>query len=222
MVTTHVTTSTPPGQAALTATGGQLGKQEFLELLVAQLRHQDPLNPMQPQDMAAQLAQFSSVEQLIVLNERMAVQNALGEAIAHGLGTGNALGVLGRGVLARSDRVAIGKGGIDEITLEVGGSGGTARLKLLDANGKEVGSRDLGFLGAGRHNVEIGKAADGLEDGVYTVAVEVVDANGNPVSAVTYVRIRIDGVRNTDAGMILTAGALELELRDIVEVYHNL
>src|SRR5690606_13042023 len=83
MVTTHVTTSTPPGQAALTATGGQLGKQEFLELLVAQLRHQDPLNPMQPQDMAAQLAQFSSVEQLIVLNDRMAVQNALGEAIAH-------------------------------------------------------------------------------------------------------------------------------------------
>src|SRR5690554_8238994 len=108
MVTTPVTTSAPAAHAALATAGGQLGKQEFLELLVAQLRHQDPLNPMQPQDMAAQLAQFSSVEQLITLNDQMAVQIAFGEAVVHGLASGTAIGVLGRNVLARSDRVEIG------------------------------------------------------------------------------------------------------------------
>ena len=54
--------------------GGKLGKQEFLQLLTTQLRYQDPMNPMEGQDMAAQLAQFSSVEQLVELNTQAKAQ----------------------------------------------------------------------------------------------------------------------------------------------------
>ena len=49
--------------------GGTLGKDEFLQLLVSQLRNQDPLNPAEPQEFAAQLAQFSSVEQLLNIGQ---------------------------------------------------------------------------------------------------------------------------------------------------------
>ena len=49
-----------------------LGKDEFLKLLVAQMKHQDPLNPMNGQEMAAQFAQFSSVEQLVNMNDTLA------------------------------------------------------------------------------------------------------------------------------------------------------
>ena len=45
-----------------------MGQDEFLKMLVAQLKNQDPLNPMDGKDMAAQLAQFSTVEQLIAMN----------------------------------------------------------------------------------------------------------------------------------------------------------
>src|SRR5690606_36909965 len=53
-----------PSRTTLGAPHGNtaLGKQEFLQLLVAQLKNQDPLNPTNPEQMAAQLAQFSSVE----------------------------------------------------------------------------------------------------------------------------------------------------------------
>ena len=44
--------------------GGALGKDEFLNLLVAQLSHQDPLNPMDSTESIAQLAQFSALEQM--------------------------------------------------------------------------------------------------------------------------------------------------------------
>jgi flagellar hook assembly protein FlgD len=46
-------------------------KTQFLSLLVAQLKNQDPLNPVENQDFVAQLAQFSSLEQLVTVNEGM-------------------------------------------------------------------------------------------------------------------------------------------------------
>ena len=47
----------------------QLGKDEFMKLLSAQLKNQDPLDPMKQDKMAAELAQFSSLEQLTNLNK---------------------------------------------------------------------------------------------------------------------------------------------------------
>jgi len=47
----------------------QLGKDEFMEILVAQLRNQDPLSPMEDKDFIAQMAQFSLLEQLQNMNE---------------------------------------------------------------------------------------------------------------------------------------------------------
>ncbi len=53
-------------------TGGQdLGKDEFLELLVTQLRHQDPLDPMDDKEFIAQTAQFSSLEQMQNFNSNI-------------------------------------------------------------------------------------------------------------------------------------------------------
>ena len=65
-------------------------KVQFLKLLVAQLEHQDPLSPMQGQDFLAQLATFSSLEQLIDINK--AVSRIAGSDLqGAGGGTGDSV-----------------------------------------------------------------------------------------------------------------------------------
>jgi len=62
------------GAASVIAGQAQLGKDDFLKLLVAQLENQDPLNPTNNEQMVAQTAQFSQIEQLtkvVTLLERM-------------------------------------------------------------------------------------------------------------------------------------------------------
>jgi len=64
--TTASTTASSESAAQTTVTQDQ-----FLELLVTQLRNQDPLNPQDSTEFTAQLAQFSSLEQLVNLNDGM-------------------------------------------------------------------------------------------------------------------------------------------------------
>src|SRR3954452_16695546 len=87
------TTSTPkptPSQVQR-KTGGALGKDDFLKLMVAQLQHQDPMNPMQDSDMMGQMASFSSLEQIT----NMAAAN---QTIATNLQSTSAIGLIGRTV----------------------------------------------------------------------------------------------------------------------------
>lgn len=61
--------ASPQVSNVATNTTNELGKSEFLELLVAQLQNQDPMNPVDNQQFIAQLATFSSLEQLISINQ---------------------------------------------------------------------------------------------------------------------------------------------------------
>jgi len=77
--------------AAGTTPGSALGKDEFLKLMMIQMRNQDPLNPMDNQAMLSQMAQFSSLEQMSNLNSNMSQQQA-------SQGLMQATGLLGRRV----------------------------------------------------------------------------------------------------------------------------
>jgi flagellar basal-body rod modification protein FlgD len=211
------TAGTGTGQPA-TLPGGELGKDEFLKLFIAQLKNQDPLNPMDGEQFAAQLAQFSSVEQLYNINQQLTDQAALGQSIASSISTSNAIGAIGHTVTATGDQVVLGPDGATTVTADIGAPGTTATLRILDDDGKTVGSRSLGSVSAGRHSFEIGDAADGLAPGTYHFAIDVTDASGNPITVQTYTVARVDGVASSPNGPILRAGPLEIPLTSVVEI----
>lgn len=198
--------------------GGAMGKEEFLKLLVAQLRYQDPLNPSDPEDFAAQLAQFSSLEQLININDQLGTQAQASSVLAQNINAGAALSVIGHSVLAIGDHVWVGEDGAARTTVGVGGTGGLATIHVLKEDGTEIRSQELGRLDAGRNDLDLSEVTEGLEPGLYRYRVEVVDGSGAPVDVEMFTVARIEGLRYSPTGPVLIAGNLEIELANVIEV----
>jgi flagellar basal-body rod modification protein FlgD len=217
------TTSTPTADPTLSTgsalPGGALGKNEFLKLLIAQLQHQDPMNPMQGDQMAAQLAQFSSLEQLQQINATLADQKSSAGSVLGAIQAGAAINTIGHTVMAASDQVQIGgTNGSKTVTADIAAIGATATLKIYNSAGVEVGSRSLGEVQAGRQTFDLGDAASGLADGTYTYEIDVKDGAGNPVAVQTYTTGKVDGVSSGQNGIVLNIGGITVPYSNVIQV----
>lgn len=91
-----------------TTAGGEMGKDEFLKILITQLSHQDPTQPMQDKEFIAQMAQFSSLEQMTNVSAEISKVAAL-------LTKGQAVSLLGRTVEVVAGSQIV-EGTVDEVS----------------------------------------------------------------------------------------------------------
>jgi flagellar basal-body rod modification protein FlgD len=209
--TTTDTDATPLGP------GGKLGKNEFLKLLVTQLRYQDPMNPMQGEQMAAQLAQFSSLEQLVNIGDALETQQAGNDAIVQAVTNSTAMSTIGKEVTAVSDQVFLPSDGSAKVSCTTAGAG-KGTLTITDAGGKVLGTRDLGYVEGGAHEFDVGSAGAGLKEGGYRYYIDVKNSDGKAVQVETYATARIDGITYGKDGALLTAGPLRITPGSIIKI----
>ena len=108
-------TSTGPTPPATSSTQGPaLGKDDFLKLLVGQLRNQNPLDPSGSQDFIQQMTMFSTLEQVT----NMAVS---GERMTDALGSTQALDLIGRTVSYVKADGTTAEGVVEQVTFAEGG-----------------------------------------------------------------------------------------------------
>ena len=134
---TSINATTTTTAATPTPTAGALkgSKDEFLRLFMAQLEHQDPLNPAQGADMVAQLAQFSSVEQATETNQHLADLTAQQASEA----SASMSSLVGRTCSAGAADFQLDRGGIVpplQLTSTTAMNG--AAVVITDDSGKEI------------------------------------------------------------------------------------
>jgi flagellar basal-body rod modification protein FlgD len=187
---------TVPGGANTTTpakNGGTVDKEAFLKLLVAQLKQQDPLSPMEGTEFVAQLAQFSMVEQAMA-------QSAQLELISlqlTGIASNEAVSLIGKEVTVRGDKLAFDGENATGMSVTLAEPAETVTVTIRDENGNAVRTMEMGAQDAGPMSIEW----DGTDDngqkvaaGNYSVEVSARDASGAPVEVSQDVTGRVVGV----------------------------
>ncbi len=217
---------TPPPPAGSGKKNDALGRNEFLQLLVAQMKNQDPLNPMDGQEMAAQLAQFSQVEQLLEINESMktvaanqaelgyAIEDLTeitvmqGDAMAKLLEQSMAINTVGRTGVVDGNQMFVERDGSGAITVDTGAHSGSGRLSVLDETGAVVATATIDNVKEGMQSIRLEDFGfdPPLEPGRYSYQFHVIDDAGAQVPARTYTTGRITGLRYEQGQPVLMLG----------------
>lgn len=198
--------------------GGKMGKDEFIKLMVAQMQHQDPLNPQDGTQMATQLAQFSSVEQLMNINATLEAQAQGNSTLAAAVNNSTAIGILGKNITVQSDQIAVGSDPTGAVQTEITGAGGRLKVKIVGPTGTTLRSQELGTVSAGTHTVSLDELTSGLAAGTYTVAFELTGASGGVTRPATLQTIHADGIRYGTNGAVVTSGSRTFSIGSVVSV----
>jgi flagellar basal-body rod modification protein FlgD len=199
------------GDISGTLTGGitknSMGKEDFLKLLLNQLSHQDPLNPMDSTEFTSQLTQFSSLEQLSnigsTLEDVLSLQQSMNNA--------QVTSMIGKTVKVEGDSIDLR--GLADVNYSLSGDASQVKLSIHDSTGKTVWSKDLGAQISGRQSfIWDGKDLSGnqLPDGTYSFGIEATDINGNPVGAATSSSGVVTGIyfENGLTYLVMNAGSM--------------
>jgi flagellar basal-body rod modification protein FlgD len=209
--TTNTNSSTQSASAAAKNTLAQ-NYDSFLKLLTTQLQHQDPLSPMDSSQFVSQLVQFSEVEQAIATNSNL--ENLI--KIENSNQTTAALGYIGNTVEASGSSAPL-QNGQAQFSYNLTSAGNT-EIVITDQNGSAVAVAN-GESTAGKHTFTWdGKTLDGstAPDGIYNI--QLLGADGKPLTVDTTGFGKVTGVESGTNGLTLDLGGLQVPVANILSV----
>lgn len=176
----------------------------FLTLLVAQLKNQDPTNPMENNELTTQLAQISTVSGIEKLNTTLG-------AITGQLNNNQsvqAANLIGHGVMIPGDKVLVGSKTTTPFGVELVQGADKVTATLTDKDGKVVRTIDLGGLSAGVHTFSWdGTLDDGsaAADGAYAVSINATNGGAQLVAQPLNFAM-VNGVVRSNGNVLLDLG----------------
>ena len=197
--------------SSTTSTMKSVGKDEFMKLLLAQLKNQDPLKPMDGTDFAAQLAQFSSLEQLSNLNTAIQTQSVNQMT----LGYAQSVNMIGKEVVASGNTVTA-NGQPTDLSYNLANDAQSVTISIMDKNGKLVQTLNESAQKAGINKTTWDCSA--VEKGDYTYQVTAKDSSNGLVTADTMATGLVTAVHFRNNQILATVNGHEVSLSDITEI----
>ena len=192
-----------------------VSKLDFMTLLVAQIKNQDPTSPMDNAEFTGQITQFSMLEQLETMSQSLQDNVAVGTAINNTA----MLALVGRQVTVEGNDVAVSAGTASESVIAAR-SGGTATISITDSTGHVVRTYEKS-IATGLNTVTWdGKLDDGTvaADGDYTISAAVKDNSGADVSFTSLMTGSVSGLRYSDNQAIVIVNGEEFFVSQIYKV----
>lgn len=198
-----------------------VGREEFLRLLIAQLRMQSPLRPHQGEELAVQLAIFSQLDQLLAVRQLLGLQLENMVALAETMGNAVAPALVGTLVRVESSTLWLPSDEVVRFGYKLPERATSVRLELCSPTGEVVWVMEFRDVPAGMHEVEWdGSSATGrrLPAGFYSIRIVAVGQGGQSLVATPFVEGVVEAVRFSARGGSLVFGELEVPLQQLIEV----
>lgn len=172
----------PTNTSSSSTSASTLNENDFLTLFTTQLQNQDPTNPMQSYELASQLAQFTTVEQLTQATSQL---NNI-EQYSAAINNGEITSLVGKNVTALRNEMDVSSGNVTGLNYTLSAPAAVT-YTIQDAKGNTVYSGNLGSQSAGSYSVPWnGKDSNGntVADGAYTCTVTATPSDGTAAVAV--------------------------------------
>jgi flagellar basal-body rod modification protein FlgD len=196
----------------------ELGRDEFLKLLVAQLENQDPMNPQENGEFVSQLAQFSSLEEAKNLTQSFDGFASNFQSSQHLQATS----LVGRPVHVASDSTLLGNDGAISVLAEIPIVADAASLSVYNSSGGLVDNFDLGTISPGRNEfLWTGEDASGQRypAGIYKFEVNTSN-DGVTARAPIFLSSNVNSVTIEPGGSLTLnlAGIGPTPMSDVIQI----
>ena len=199
------------------ANANELGKDDFLRLLVAQLQAQDPLDPQSAEDFSAQLAQFSSLEQLTNVNDNLKQIESFEQAVNNA----SLINLIGKNVDSPGDRIDYNTGETKTLNFSLSEDAAQVEVDIFDSTGNKVTTLTLSNQSKG-NNQALWNGNDGtgkpVQPGAYTFQIKAQTLTGEEILAQTFISGKITDVLFEENGVQVIINGQKTAVSEISRV----
>lgn len=194
-----------------------LGKDDFLKLLLVELQHQDPTEPMDSDKILSQTSQLATLESAQNTNDAL-------EKLAGALGNSqqfSTISAIGKTADLGSNAISFDKGTASSFEVYFPNDIASGTLEVIDGDGKIVSTMDIEENPQGVYQFDWDGSLNsgGIADsGVYFITASYSDSQGNPQTT-RMGAYPIESVRFEDGDTLVKVGSAYVPLKNIVEVY---
>jgi len=211
----------PDGSARNTGSLQSLGRDDFLKLLVTKLQYQDPMKPLEDEAFIAQLAQFSTLEQMNNISEGITASNEWDFLQMQSIINTMAAGLIGKDIKASYDGVYLDADTTPKVSFNTTEFAQEMTFTIKDVEGNVVRTIKKQDVQSGTGSMEWDGNNDfgnRMPEGAYSVSVSAVSGNGTVFTPSLSLVGKVESITYREGAAFLKVNGVELPLSDIVAI----